>query len=213
MPSTTRPNTTSRTNRFCWPGRRVGNTRKKCKPCLHPQTCSVIIEDSIIIHVFKCFLKCDYMYMYLHVMYIFFKMIECSLILLYICRVLSLHPVWRRSGTLSCCPVKWSLRSASKNKAFVLCVCVWGGGDICDHKNMIYYIISFIQWLFLYNNLFKSERKREFQQFCLNRSIISNGIWYFLPIKNSIKAKQWNFFLNTGIKSGFVVYLNACTWI
>lgn len=59
LPSTTRPNTTSLTNRCCWPGRRVGTTPKKCKPCLHPQTCSVIIEDSIIILVFKCFLKCD----------------------------------------------------------------------------------------------------------------------------------------------------------
>lgn len=70
--------------------------------------------------------------------------------------VLSLHPVWFRSGTLLWCPVKWSLWSASKNKAFVL----WRGweeSNICDQKNIMKY--HFYNECFSVMIFLKSKRK------------------------------------------------------
>lgn len=109
---------------------------------------------------------------------------------MYIFRVLSLHPVWFRSSTLLCCPVKWSLWSASKNKAFVL----WRGweeSNICDQKNTMKY--HFYNECFSVMIFWNQKGKTEFQKLCPNRSFISNRIGYFLQ---SIKSKQWNFFLN-----------------
>lgn len=114
---------------------------------------------------------------------------------MYIFRVLSLHPVWFRSGTLLWCPVKWSLWSASKNKAFVL----WRGweeSNICDQKNIMknhFYNECFSVMIFF-------EIKKEKQNFrnCvrtdLSYLIVFNTFYHW--IKKSIKSKQWNFFLN-----------------
>lgn len=114
---------------------------------------------------------------------------------MYIFRVLSLHPVWFRSGTLLWCPVKWSLWSASKNKAFVL----WRGweeSNICDQKNIMKY--------HFYNECFSVmiffEIKKEKRNF---RNCVRTDLSYLIVldtfyhwIKKSIKSKQWNFFLN-----------------
>lgn len=114
---------------------------------------------------------------------------------MYISRVLSLHPVWFRSGTLLWCPVKWSLWSASKNKAFVL----WRGWEernICDQKNTMKY--HFYNECFSVMIFLKSKKEKRNFRNCvrtdLSYLIVFDTFYHW--IKKSIKSKQWNFFLN-----------------
>lgn len=114
---------------------------------------------------------------------------------MYIFRVLSLHPVWFRSGTLLWCPVKWSLWSASKNKAFVL----WRGweeSNICDQKNIMKY--HFYNECFSVMIFLKSKKEKRNFRNCvrtdLSYLIVFDTFYHW--IKKSIKSKQWNFFLN-----------------